>query len=476
VKLALLLALIVLTWSGRAEATRRALIIGENLGIGPDAPLRFAEDDATAVAGALADVQAVRREDMTLLAGADVEGVRAALRQLALDSTPSDELVLFYSGHGGPDGAHIKGRVWSWDDVRGDLDAVKARLVIGFFDACFSGALLTPKGLSRESPLVVSMVPLGGRGRYLVTSSGANELSYESGLLQGSPFAEALRSGLRGAADTNRDGDITLPELYDYVYARTFSGTVDAPTGPQHPLQSARLESAGEVVLVQLRRGGAAPVRGSPDLGRCYLLDREGTHVLAEWARPTDDVFLAPGDYVIKCPKGDELLVAHAFLGSHASSLADLPYEREPATGQLAKGGGAEPSSRLSAEIGVLTNVSPAVFLGYQGGSRDLTWSANVGAGFTGTGVAAAGIGIHVPWWKLAKTSVLLGLEAAGVLKDASAVDVEVGGGSFVKLETSPLAGSMRVFGRLDLFATEPVRGGPLDATLLGGVGVEIGR
>jgi hypothetical protein len=473
----LLFALIALTWSGRAEATRRALVVGENLGLGPDAPLRFAEDDATAVATALTDVQAVRRQDMTLLTGTDLDGVRAALRQVAAESQPDDELIFFYSGHGGPDGAHTNGSVWTWNDVRADLEAVRARLVVAFFDACFSGALLTPKGLVRESPLVVSLVPLGGRGRYLVTSSGANELSYESGLLQGSPFAEALRSGVRGAADTNRDGAVTLPELYDYVYARTLSATVDAPTGPQHPLQSVHLDSAGEVVLVELRHRGTAPVRGSADLGRCYVLDRDGAHVVAEWARPTDEVFLAPAEYVVKCVKGDELLVARGSLGGAPSSIGELHYDHQQATGQLAKGGGAASESRISASIGILSDDrSAAILLGYRGGTRDLVWGALLGATSTGTSLGALGLGLHVPWWNLGRTSVVLGAQAACVVKARNGVDVQLGGGSFVAIETGRLAGSMRGFVRLDLLATEPLGGGSLDASLIGSLGVELGR
>jgi hypothetical protein len=474
-------ALVFVTWTTRAEATRRALVIGQNVGLGPDAPLRFAEDDATAVGGAFAASGAVAHDDLVVLTGTDLDQMRAALRSIAARSAPDDELLFFFSGHGGPDGAHADGQVWSWDDLRTDLDATHARLVVAFVDACFSGALLTPKGLTRESPLVLSVTRFGegerGRGHYLVTSSGANELSFESEVLQGSPFAAALRSGVLGAADANADGRVTLPELYDYVYGRTLSATVDAPTGPQHPVQSVWLESAGQVVLVDLARSSSKPVRGAAALGRCYVLDGDASRVVAELERPSERVFLVPADYVIKCvpSPGGEVKVARARLGSSPVSLDGLAYRTEPASTALAKGPGAASESRFSLAVGVASDVAGALLVGYQAGSHDLLVAAEAGMTWKGVGIVALGTGIHVPWWRVGRTEVVLGVEAAGILH-ATASELSLGGGSFVAVETARLVGPSRGFARLDLLATHPVDAGSLEATLVGSVGLELGK
>jgi len=474
-KLAIVVALLLLTWSGRAEATRRALVIGENLGLSPDVPLRFAEDDATALAATLEAVGAVPREEVALLTGVDLARVRASLRGLASRSQPGDELIFFFSGHGGPDGVHVDGQVWSWSEVRADLESVPGRLLVTFFDACFSGALLTPKGLTRESPLVVSVVPLGGHGRYLITSSGANELSYESGLIHGSPFAEALRSGLRGAADANGDGNVTLPELYDYVYRRTFSATVAAPSGPQHPVESVQLVSAGEVVLVELHRLATAPVRGSANLGRCYVLDRDASRVLAAIERPSEQVFVPPAEYVVKCVKPDQVLVARATLGGAPATLDGLHYTPESPTVEIAKGAAPVSVSHFSVALGgVSTETGGMILVGYQGGSRDLLFSGEAGITWTGEALFAAGAAIQVPWWKLGGTSFVLGLEAAATVRERP-TDVALGGGSFVEIESPRVVGCLRGFARLDLLATHSVNGGALGATLVGSAGVEIG-
>jgi hypothetical protein len=486
--LALLLLLAFLASAGAARAgTRRALVVGANTGVGPDAPLRFAEDDASLMAATLQEVGAVGPGDVTLLTGTDLAAVRAAVRSLAARSQPDDELYFFFSGHGGTDGAHVDGQVWSWTDLRGDLDSVRARLVVAFVDACFSGALLTPKGLVRESPLVVSVTRLSSgqgdprgegseRGRYLVTSSGANELSYESGLIAGSPFGEALRSGLRGAADANRDGDVTLPELYDYVYGRTLSATVTASAGPQHPVQSVRLDGAGEVVLVRLRRPGAASVRGASDLGRCYVLDHDASRVLAELEAATDQVFLPPGEYLVKCVKGGQVMGAHLSLAAPSAPLDGLHYEPEGESAELAKGSRALSESRFALGVGLVSpDLAGALLLGYHAGSRDLFASVEAGVSWKGAGVITAGAGMAVPWWKLGRTSLSLGLEVAAAL-ERSPTDVALGGGSFVEIEGPRFVGVARGFARLDLLATHPLDGGSLGATLVGSMGVELGR
>jgi hypothetical protein len=475
----LLFALVLLGWTARAEAARRALVVGQNVGLGPEAPLRFAEDDAAAVAATLEEVGAVAHGDITLMTGAHVSAVRSAVRKIGARSGPDDELFVFFSGHGGPDGAHLDGEVWPWTEVRADLEAMRARLVVAFFDACYSGAILTPKGLTRQSPIVVSVVPLGGRGRYLVTSSGANELSYESELIQGSPFAAALRSGLRGAADSSGDGRVTLPELYRYVYGRTLSATVTAPTGPQHPIESVQIESAGDVVLVERRKTGVGEILGADGRGRCYVLDSDGAGVLAELDRLGEHVLVAPATYVVKCVQADRVLVARATVGAQPVSLDTLTYSREALSSQLAKGSGEATVSRGSIALGVLASdqapTAGAALLGYEGGTEELFFSGLGGCAWTGQALLAGGIGMNVPWWRIGGGRLGLGLEVGATLAEKPTV-LSLGGGSFVEVDGPRLSGAARLFARLDLLATHPVDRGNLGATLVGSAGVSLGK
>ena len=68
-------------------------------------------------------------------------------------------------------------------------------------------------------------------GRVILSSSRPNEFSQERPNLSNSVFTHYLLKGLRGEADIQRNGVITLPEIYDYVYDRTKGET----EGAQHP-------------------------------------------------------------------------------------------------------------------------------------------------------------------------------------------------------------------------------------------------
>src|SRR5439155_22262890 len=69
-----------------------------------------------------------------------------------------------------------------------------------------------------------------------------------------------LISGLRGAADTSGDKQITLAEAYRYAYDRTVSATSMLPVGVQHPSYDYRLSGQGELVLASLLKPSATLV------------------------------------------------------------------------------------------------------------------------------------------------------------------------------------------------------------------------
>jgi uncharacterized caspase-like protein len=83
----------------------------------------------------------------------------------------------------------------------------------------------------------------GGRGKVILTASAANEVSVEKDDLQHGVFTYYLLEGLRGAADMDRDGTITVDEAYRYVSER-----VPRATGQeQHPVKKGSVE--GNLVL-----------------------------------------------------------------------------------------------------------------------------------------------------------------------------------------------------------------------------------
>jgi len=153
------------------------------------------------------------------------------------------DLFVFYSGHGVPskDGENIylfpsDGKVERLD-IQGydlnkfyhDLDALGARSVTVFMDACFSGASRTTEKIAAENLVATKGVriqpkligPWHNNPNFSVfNSSGANETSLGFDPTQTGLFTYYLCVGLQGDADLNNDFKITNGELFDFVQSK----------------------------------------------------------------------------------------------------------------------------------------------------------------------------------------------------------------------------------------------------------------
>jgi branched-chain amino acid transport system substrate-binding protein len=115
----------------------------------------------------------------------------------------------------------------------------RSRSIVLFLDCCYGGAFPHGAEIRADGDVHVldSFAPAAsvatttrerGRGRAVITASTSMEYSFEGARLTGpantrppSVFTNAVVQGLRtGEADLNRDGMISLDELYDYVHDR----------------------------------------------------------------------------------------------------------------------------------------------------------------------------------------------------------------------------------------------------------------
>jgi hypothetical protein len=90
--------------------------------------------------------------------------------------------------------------------------------------------------------------PLRSRGVAILHSSAEGEDSQESDQLSASFFTHYLVSALRGAADADTDGKVTLVEAFTFASERTLTATTRTLAGPQHPTY--RFDLAGREDLV----------------------------------------------------------------------------------------------------------------------------------------------------------------------------------------------------------------------------------
>ena len=82
-----------------------------------------------------------------------------------------------------------------------------------------------------------------GKGKIILTASGANEVSAEKPNLKHGVFTYFLLEGLKGKADTDQDGLITVDEAYRYVSEHV----PDATDQQQHPVKKGAVE--GQLIL-----------------------------------------------------------------------------------------------------------------------------------------------------------------------------------------------------------------------------------
>jgi hypothetical protein len=369
--------------------------------------------------------------------------------------------------------------------LRRAIAAVPARSVVGFVDACRSGLLLTAKGIVRAPPLTVELTELGPQGHVLITSSGANELSHESRRLQASPFSAALISALRGAADADQDGRITVEEVYAHLYKRTLAATVGARAGPQHAEREVELRGSGPLVLADVSSPDRARlVRTATGARSCYVLDSRELEVRAELAASERaSISLAPGPVVVACPGADDVLITKPTLPKGITRLEDLSFRPREQSYALVKGESGEPLQRATFALGALLwpsgRDSAVAAVRFRHGSRALGVSATIAGLFStddkpARALVSANLGYVVPWWRAAGSSLELGLLAGGILagkNDGRSVLL----GQYAELDWS--FGPLSVSARADLGIATPINGSsPAFVSLLTlGVGWEGG-
>src|SRR5262249_16603877 len=132
----------------------------------------------------------------------------------------------------------------------------------------------------------------------------------ESDEIQGSFFTHYLTSGLRGAADVDGDGRVTLSEAYGFAYENTVSRTVATRGGTQHPTFRFDMRGAGDVTLARADAPSSGMTFARNVAGEFVVFDSKRRVVVAEFDKQATEslrVAVAPGDYVVKKREADHV-------------------------------------------------------------------------------------------------------------------------------------------------------------------------
>ncbi|UCD88464.1 MAG: hypothetical protein JSW04_08270, partial [Desulfobacterales bacterium] len=135
-------------------------------------------------------------------------------------------------------------------DLQKIFSRIRSDRLIFIADACYSGAAGGRTIISsRRATISENFLNRlsSGKGRIILTASGANQIAKEDSSLGHGVFTYYLIQALKGAGDVDGDGYVTVDEAYSYV-----SKAVPKATGQaQTPVRKG--ESVGEVYLGRVK-------------------------------------------------------------------------------------------------------------------------------------------------------------------------------------------------------------------------------
>jgi hypothetical protein len=317
--------------SAQGPLRRFALVAGANDGGPSRLKLRYAGTDAANFAAVMRRFGGVAQEDVRILREPGRRELLAALgdlrRQVAQANAAGQraELLVYFSGHSDETGLMLGDERLGYSEFRSRIDSIPARIRVAVVDACASGALIRIKGGSRLPAFSVDQSSNLSGYAFLTSSSGA-EAAQESDRIRASFFTHYLLSGLRGAADRNQDGRVTLGEAYAFAFQETLAQTEGSQAGAQHPGYDMRLTGTGDLVLTDLRGTAAGLVLAPALRGRLFVRSAAGDLVAELQKQPGGKVELGlePGLYDLNLEQGDSLF--HALV--KVDSLSHGPLSR----------------------------------------------------------------------------------------------------------------------------------------------------
>ncbi len=241
-----------------------AVIVGISQYDARDLRLAFADRDAQSIYGLLKSPLggAVPDDHIAFLTNRNAtraEVLRAINEKLRL-AFDDDEVIIYLACHGVPDEVtneiyflcydsqqeNIIGTGISQLDIQKAISTARAKKVVLIVDACHSGGVgLAPNIAQRGSYATLTNKLLQELGQVrdgiaILSASSASEFSQEGQSWEGhGAFTHYLIRGLSGEADNNKNGLITIREVYEYVYRKV----ADDTGGKQHPNLSGKFDN-----------------------------------------------------------------------------------------------------------------------------------------------------------------------------------------------------------------------------------------
>ena len=237
--------------------------------------LKYAVNDARAFKGYLKEYVGIPDERIFYLENQNAtrDNIQSLLgTQLKRKASKEDTVIIFYAGHGAvetdpsnPDGDGFEKYLLpydadlndlyttsiSMDEIRKIFQRIRADRLIFIADTCYSGAsggrtMMASKTRANLSDKFYERISKG-KGRVIISSCSANEISKEDDSLKHGVFSYYMLEGLKGRADQDADGIITVSELFSYISRKVPAASAQ----DQHPVKKG--ETEGELVIGRVK-------------------------------------------------------------------------------------------------------------------------------------------------------------------------------------------------------------------------------
>ncbi|MHC4661370.1 MAG: caspase family protein [Planctomycetota bacterium] len=223
--------------------------------------LKYAADDAKEFHRFLTKDLGVPEENITLLLNEDavLPKIKETLGiTLMAQAAKHDTVFIYYAGHGAvdpstdsPDGDGLEKYLLPVDAERDNLyatalpvrdiavifDRIKSDRIVMYMDACYAGASNPNQKVRTLTANTRATVNDGflrklseGKGRIVITAAGASEVAEERDEYKHGVFTHYLLKALRGDADVDKDGLVSLAEGFEYVFNKVNETTKRSQT------------------------------------------------------------------------------------------------------------------------------------------------------------------------------------------------------------------------------------------------------
>lgn len=240
--------------------------------------LQAPKADVTALCSVLENKQVGAFDHVTRVVDKEFAVCRRAIAQFFADKKRNDLLLLYFSGHGIlDDQGHLFLAVKDTERnllgatgiaasfVTRELDLSFSHRQVLILDCCHSGAFA--RGTKSSASAVGARVGTGiafqgnGSGRAVLTATDSTQYAWEGDRILGeatreSLFTHFLIEGLEsGRADLDRNGEVTIDELYYYVYDRM------AQENPKQTPGKWMYKQQGDLVIARNPKPPADPMQ-----------------------------------------------------------------------------------------------------------------------------------------------------------------------------------------------------------------------